>query len=47
MTLTHVTVIFLTEYSANGSTDVRVTVMSCPASTLSPTFTGQYSSHFF
>ena len=44
---TFVTVIFLTVYSAKGSIDVRVTWSPWPGSTLSPTFTGQYSSHFF
>ena len=45
--LTQVSVIFLREYSANGSTEVSVMVSPWPGWTLSPTLTGQYSSHFF
>ena len=43
--LTHLTVIFRTEYSANGNIALSVIVRLCPGWMLSPTFTGQYSSH--
>ena len=39
------TVIFRTEYSANGSIALSVIVRLCPGWMLSPAFTGQYSSH--